>query len=103
MEVCYKAKILVDKVYMDSRHGPPGQFSQQDSVTGGWPNQRSGSETRIDKILIEDVCVCVCILSLLWRLSYIHTPGHLKGLDLLWFPWECLEALTVVRPSCDVR
>lgn len=74
MKVCYKAKSLVDKVYMDSRHDPPGQFSQQDSVTVGWPDQPSGSETRIDKILIEDVCMCV------YPVSVVET-------ELYTYPW----------------
>ena len=83
--------------------------ASMDAVTVGWPKQPRGSETRIDKIPTEvcvSVSVCVCarsrvfVLSLLWRLSYTHISGHLKGLGWVWLPWECLEALTLGRPSC---
>lgn len=41
--------------------------------------------------------MCVCVLSLLWRLRYTHISSLLKGLDWVWLPWECLEALTPVK------
>lgn len=89
---------------MDGRHGPPGQISQR-GHSHGWstkPAKRLKDKNR--QIPTEEKgCVYVCVLSLLWRLSYTHIPGHPKGLGWVWLPWECLEALTFGRPGCAVR
>ena len=89
------------KEQTDRTHGPPGQISRTDTVTVGWPNQSTGSETSRQILAKEEMIVCVCASLCVCPVSVVGTELHThtwapegERFGLVWLLWECLWECT---------